>query len=112
MKLFIDFHGKYVINQTNCLYIKREVINNSEYPVRLIQSVICVINTVKQDLLEAKKNGYPITLGLPESPVSACAILQAVRGILGYVPYVSFSPEFPFKELDLEDIRLEARCLL
>lgn len=112
MKLFIDFHGKYVINQTNCLYVKREMTNNSEDPVQLVQSVIHVVKAVKQDLLEAKKNGYPITLGLPDSSVSACAIIQAVRGILGYIPYVSFSPEFPFKELDLEDIREEARYLL
>ncbi|MED3275743.1 hypothetical protein [Bacillus thuringiensis] len=49
---------------------------------------------------------------LPDSVIGACALLQAVRGLLGYTPYVAWSTSSGLEELDLEEIREESRRLI
>lgn len=85
---------------------------NWENSFELNQVIIKTIKTVKQDLLQAKEQGYAITLGLPDSVIGACALLQGVKGILGYIPYVAWSTSFDLEELDLEEIYEESRRLL
>ncbi|KXY68808.1 hypothetical protein MKY89_31195 [Bacillus sp. FSL W7-1294] len=110
MKLLVDFHGKY--EGKNCKYIVSEFPNNWENSFELNQIVIKTIKAVKEDLLQAKKQGYIITIGLPDSVIGACALLQATRGLLGYTPYVAWSTSSGLEELDIEEIREESRRLL
>ena len=110
LKLFVDFYGKYEVQ--NCKYIVSKFPDNWENSFELNQIVIKTIKTVKEDLLQAKQQGYMITIGLPDSVIGACALLQAVRGFLGYTPYVVCFTSLGLEELDLEEIREESRRLL
>ncbi|SDZ23530.1 hypothetical protein [Thermoactinomyces sp. DSM 45892] len=111
MKLFVDFHGVYDSNKGNCKYVVSKLPLDFQSSLELNQFVMKTVKLVKDDLLEAKKQGYGITLGLPDSPIGACAIVEAVKGIIGYTPYVLFSYEPTWCELDLEEIREESRDL-
>lgn len=64
------------------------------------------VSQVKTDLLQAKIQGMPITLGLPKHPAAACAVLQAVQGV---VPYVALDSEYQGEEIDLVEIRESVR---
>lgn len=110
LKLFVDFNGKY--EEQNCKYIASQFSMDWKNSSELNQTVIKTVKKIKNDLLQAKTQGYTITLGLPDSVIGACALLQAVRGILGYMPYVAWSTISGLEELDIEEIREESRRLL
>ena len=110
LKLFIDFHGKY--KEQDGKYIVSEFPSNWNTLVELNQIVIKIMKMIKEDVLQAKKQGYMITIGLPDSVIGGCALLQGIRGLLGYTPYIVCSTSLGLEELDLEEIREESRRLL
>lgn len=111
MKVFVNFgeHSPQGNGETHLSVTLPAGIRTGE---QVQQAAVDAVDQVKTDLLQARKQGIPVTLGLPEQPVLACAVLQAVRGVLGYVPYVALSPAASGEEIDLEEVREAARALL
>lgn len=101
MKLVVDFTGKSLGN-----IVSKPVKGSTRGEV--CSSVLEAVGSVRPELVKAQEKGQPITMKLPDDAVLACATLQAVRGLLGSVPFVALPNG---EEVDLEEIREVAREL-
>jgi len=68
----------------------------------IMEKVSRAVDEVRKTILDAKKNGNPVTVILPDHGVMAVALTQAVRGLLGRTPYVQSAGT---DEVDTESIR-------
>lgn len=104
MKLMVNFTGK--AEQSPGKIVSKPIKGNTREEVS--SSVLEAVGSVRHELMEAQEKGQPITMKLPDDAALACATLQAVRGLLGSVPFVALPNG---EEVDLEEIREAAREL-
>ncbi|WP_028778730.1 hypothetical protein [Shimazuella kribbensis] len=94
----LNFSGK-PISGTHEIVLNGDCLTQED----IVLEVARAVDEVRENILDAKRNGERVVLILPDNGVMAIGIFQAVRGLLGNrVPFVR---GWNTEEIDTENIR-------
>ncbi|SDY87123.1 hypothetical protein [Thermoactinomyces sp. DSM 45892] len=101
--VYINFSGKKWVNECVEVDIKVGVTRKNEIMLEASRSV----EQVRDILLESEEKGFPlVTVIVPDNGVLSVAIIQAIRGLTGSIPFVQ---GLETEAVDTESIRESAR---